>query len=258
MSRFHLFEFEDLSWFPKNLRNYGTDFLQFITNKFDFYKGVVPLIEKGIAKSGTNQVLDMGSGGSGGWKSLKTHLKVNNPQLKITFSDYYPNISAFERAVKQDPETFSYIAEPVDACDVPETAKGFRTQFLSFHHFKPADAKRILQNAIDAQVPIGIFEGQVRDVSHFIKNFFSPISIILTTPFIRPFKIGRIIFTYLVPLVPLFVWWDGIVSVLRTYSVSEMQSLVDSLENSDSFVWEIGIKKTGPIKVPYLIGYPKA
>ncbi len=257
MSRIHLFEFEDLSWFPKNIRNYGTDFLQFVTNKFDFYKGVVPLIEKGIEKSGTNQVLDMGSGGSGGWKTLIQHLKKNNPSLKVQFSDYYPNLTAFEQAVKLDPETFSYIKEPVDARNVPSSARGFRTQFLSFHHFKPKDAKQILQNAVDAKAPIGIFEGQVRDIPHFIKNLLSPISVILTTPFIRPFKFGRIFFTYFIPIVPLFVWWDGIVSVLRTYSVKEMQALVDQLENTESFEWEIGVKKTGPVKVPYLIGFPK-
>ncbi|UKN02858.1 hypothetical protein K6119_04935 [Paracrocinitomix mangrovi] len=257
MGRIHAFEFEDLNWFPKNLRDYGTDFLQFATNTFDFYKGVVPLIKKGIEASGTHQVLDLGSGGGGGWKKLSQHLKEEMPDIKITLSDYYPNKTALEKMVKYDPEVFSYLDQQVDAKNVPSEIKSFRTQFLSFHHFKEEDARQILQNAVDAKVPIGIFEGQKRDVPHFIKNLFSPISLILTTPFIHPFKLGRIIFTYIIPLVPLFVMWDGVISVLRTYSVKEMKQLVDSLENSESFNWEIGIHKERGISVPYLLGLPK-
>jgi hypothetical protein len=78
--------------------------------------------------------------------------------------------------------------------------------------------------------------------------------VLLTTPFIQPFKIGRIIFTYLIPIVPLFVWWDGIVSSLRTYSVKEMEELVKSVENNESFEWEIGRLKSGPGVVLYLLG----
>ncbi|SHM52145.1 hypothetical protein SAMN04488057_1026 [Cyclobacterium lianum] len=38
MGRIHLFEFEDLEWFPAFLRDYGTDFLQFLSNKTKMYK----------------------------------------------------------------------------------------------------------------------------------------------------------------------------------------------------------------------------
>ena len=38
MSRIHLFEFEDQKWFPSFLRNYGTVFLQFLSNKTRMYQ----------------------------------------------------------------------------------------------------------------------------------------------------------------------------------------------------------------------------
>ncbi len=93
--------------------------------------------------------------------------------------------------------------------------------FLSFHHFKPDEAMSILQNAVDSTLPIAIFEGQERNLSHFIKFLFSPINVLLITPFIRPFKFARILFTYFILIVPIFVFWDGNVSVLRTYSVKK-------------------------------------
>jgi len=257
MSRIHAFEFEDFNWFPKTIRNYGTDFLQFVTNKFDFYKGVAPLISEAMQKTGHNQILDMGSGGGGAWKSLSPHLMKENPELKVRLSDFYPNIAAFEKMKDHNPDVFDYSYDPIDATKVPAEQVGFRTQFLSFHHFRPEDGIKILQNAVDANQPIGIFEGQVRDVPHFFKNLFSPISIILLTPFIRPFSFGRILFTYLIPIVPLFVLWDGVVSVLRTYSVKEMESLVNQVNGHEKYDWKIGHNKTKGITVPYLIGVPK-
>lgn len=257
VARIHLFEFEDLSWFPTVIRNYGTDFLQFVTHKFDFYKGVVPLLEEGMKAAGENKVIDLASGGGGGWKKLSEHLQEKHSDLEVVLTDYYPNKKAFEKMHDFRPAIFRFEKESVSALDVPQNLSGLRTQFLSFHHFKKEDARQILQNAVDSRAPIGIFEGQVRDFPHFIKNFFSPISVLIFTPFIRPFRFGRLFFTYLIPIVPLFVWWDGIVSVLRTYSVSEMQELVDTLEHGDTFEWKIGTHKERGITIPYLLGIPK-
>lgn len=134
---------------------------------------------------------------------------------------------------------------------------GLRTQFLSFHHFKPKDAQQILQNAIDTNSSIAIFEGQERSVPSIIAMILSPISVLLTTPFIRPFKIGRIIFTYLIPIVPILVLWDGVVSSLRTYSVKEMNELISKLNNKENFSWEVGKVKSGPAKILYLVGTRK-
>ena len=253
MGRVHLFEFEDQSWFPTFLRNYMTDFLQFLTNKGKIFKPVIPLIEKGIEKSGNNQIVDLGSGGGGGLLWISSELQKTNPDLKILMTDLYPNIPAFEYTKKQG-HNFEYLNDPVDARNVPGDLVGLRTQFLSLHHFKPKEVKEILQNAIESKSNIAIFEGQERSVASIIAMLFSPISVLLTTPFIRPFKIGRIIFTYLIPLVPLFVLWDGIVSSLRTYSVKEMELLIEELKNKDKFDWELGRVKSGPGINLYLLG----
>lgn len=256
MARVHLFEFEDFSWFPKGLRNYMTDFLQFVSNRFDVYKNVVPMIGEVMKESGTNQIIDLASGGGGGLLTLSEHLRKNNPELKIILTDFYPNIDAFKTtAAKSD--VFTFYEKSVDARNVPAELKGLRTQFLSLHHFRPEDAVLILQNAVDSGNPIALFETQERNLPSILAMIFSPVSVILTTPFICPFKTGRIIFTYLIPLVPLFILWDGIVSALRTYSVKEMHELVSKVKNHESYEWQIGKKKSGPAAVPYLIGTKK-
>ncbi|MDN5204666.1 hypothetical protein QQ008_24960 [Fulvivirgaceae bacterium BMA10] len=256
MARIHLFEFEDLEWFPTFLRNYGTDFLQFLANATKMYKPIIPILQKGIEKSGSSQIIDMASGGGGGLLWLNKELRKSNPELKIRLTDFYPNIDAF-KYTKKHADNFEFIETPADARAIPETLVGLRTLFLSFHHFKPKDAQAILQNAINSNNPIAIFEAQERSFPSLLAMFFSPITVLLTTPFIRPFKLGRIFFTYLVPIVPLFVWWDGIVSALRTYSIKEMEQMVRNLDNHTDFDWEINKVKSGPGVILYLLGTKK-
>ena len=256
MKRIHLFEFEDQKWFPGFLRDYGTDFLQFLSNKSKLFKPALPILEKGLERSDTQDIIDLGSGGGGGWIWLNEELKKKMPGLKIWMTDLYPNISAFE-FTKRKADNFEFISTPIDSRDVPANLKGLRTQFLSLHHFRPEDAKRILQNAIDSGNSIAIFEGQERSFASILAMIFSPISVLLTTPFIRPFKLGRIIFTYLIPIVPLFVLWDGVVSSLRTYSVEEMKELTSELKGAENYVFDIGREPSGPGVVLYLMASPK-
>lgn len=253
MGRIHLFEFEDQQWFPAALRNYGTDFLQFLSNKTAMYKPVVPLIEKLLKSNDSKTIIDLASGGGGGLIWLNKELRKKIPDLKIIATDFYPNIPAFEYTKAQF-NNFEYYSGPVDARNVPLEFKGIRTQFLSFHHFKPDDARQIVQNAIDSKSAIAIFEAQERSIPSIIAMLLSPISVLLTTPFIRPFTLGRIVFTYIVPLVPLFILWDGIISSLRTYSIKEMHELVKGLKNTEKYDWQIGKAKSGPSKILYLIG----
>lgn len=256
MKRIHLFEFEDQKWFPSFLRNYGTDFLQFLSNLTKMYKPIIPIIKKGLSKSNTQQIIDLGSGGGGGLIWLNSELKKEIPDLKITLTDYYPNISAFEYTQKQA-DNFSFISESVDARHVPHSLNGLRTQFLSLHHFKPEDAKQILQNAVDSGSAIAIFEAQERSIASILAMVFSPLSVGLVSPFIRPFKLGRIIFTYLIPIVPIFVLWDGIVSSLRTYSVKEMNELIQCIDGHHNYDWEVDRIKNGPGVILYLLGTKK-
>jgi hypothetical protein len=252
MSRIHLFEWEDQQWFPGFLRDYMTDFLQFLSNKAKLYKPVAPILAEKMKQADEHRIIDLASGGGGGLLWLNSELRKDIPELEIILTDFFPNRDAFVHT-QQQADNIRFEKSRVDARKVPAHLKGFRTQFLSFHHFRPADAKAILQNAVDAKCPIGIFEAQDRSVPSLIAMLLSPVSVLLCTPFIQPFKWGRILFTYLIPIVPLCVLWDGVVSSLRTYSVKEMQALMVSLERKDSFEWTIGKKKG----VLYLIAVPK-
>lgn len=83
--RIHLFEFEDQKWFPQLLRNYVTDFLQYLANKAKVYEPVVDVINETLQKSNTTQIIDLGSGGGGGlvWLGKELQKKKFRNQDKV-------------------------------------------------------------------------------------------------------------------------------------------------------------------------------
>ena len=258
MKRFHALEWEDLRWFPKAWRDYGTDYLAFIATKFDIYQSVYPIIKQGLEIKSNQEWVDCASGGGSGLVKLAEQAKNDFPNLKIVLTDYYPNKKTFERTKAQNPQVFNFEENSVNAMDVPVHLQGkFRTMFGSFHHFRPKDAQKILQNAVDTQTPIAIFEPVGRNFFSWFSMLFVPLNVLLLTPFIKPFRWQVLPFIYLIPLIPLYILWDGIASILRRYSEKELNEMVRKLSNSETFQWEIGSKKKGNVATYYLYGFPK-
>ena len=83
----------------------------------------------------------------------------------------------------------------------------------------------------------------------------TPLVVMAVTPFIKPYKFSRLFFTYIIPIIPFCTMWDGLVSVLRTYSVEELQEMVNEIDAPD-YCWEIGYVESSP-RVIYLLGYSK-
>ena len=257
MKRRQLFEFDELSWYPALFRDAITDALRFLSNRLNIYGPAIPRLKEVLTRLGCREIIDLGSGGSGPILLIQRRLEIKEGYpVKVTLTDLFPNIEAFEKASAESGGGIDYVTAPVDATDVSGDLAGFRTMFASFHHFKPEKARMILKDAWSKGVGIGIFEFTDRSPAMFVVMLFSPILILLSTPFIRPLTWKKLFWTYLIPLIPLTGLWDGIVSYLRTYSPGELQQLVRGFE-SDDYTWEIGqVKGIGLHKITYLFGYP--
>jgi hypothetical protein len=108
---------------------------------------------------------------------------------------------------------------------VPGTLTGLRSVFNAFHRFNPREARAVLESTVQVWQPIGIFEIPERSLVMMIPFLFTPLYIAIATPFIRPFHWNRLLWTYLIPLIPLTCWWDGLVSQWRAYTVEELLEL---------------------------------
>ncbi len=268
LRRRHFFEITDQHWCPLFFRNTVTDSLRFTSVKTNMYGPITPRLRSVLEALDCHDIVDLCSGGTGPVLLIQEQLnsREHYPVL-VTLSDKYPNIEVFKKAAEESAHQVSFIEKPVDATDVPEGLRGFRTLFASFHHFKPEEAKRILEDAACKREGIGVFEFTGRSPGIFLIMLLSPIFLLLAMPFIKPFSWHKMFWTYIIPLVPLVALWEGIASNMRTYSPEELKELIEDIE-ADDYTWEISrirgtwdigrIHGIGLHMVTYLFGYPVA
>ncbi len=264
MARLHLFEIHEQPWCPATIRNGATDCLRLIATVGNQYRHVAPLLQQALLATGAMQIVDLCSGGGGPWHSLASqlHTRQGDP-VPICLTDLYPNQAAAEANQNRRIQQFHFMDTPVDATQLPPTLTGFRTLFTAFHHFSPKNAQAILQDAVNCRQGIAIFEQTARTPIGLLTMLLLPGLAWLATPFIRPWRGARFFWTFILPTIPLVLCFDGMISCLRTYSASELATLVNQLEPAPSgvaYVWQIGKVRSplSPIGVSYLIGYPVA
>ena len=261
MRRIHLFEFLDQPWFPETIRRIQTDYLQFVATRGSGQSNLIPLMRKAMQHAGTTEIVDLCSGGSGPWLTLQPQLAQAGLPVKVKLTDRYPHKEAVQRWAAASNGSVEYLAEPVDATNVPSHLQGFRTLFEGFHHFRPGEAQAILQDAAEQRVAIGVFEASLKPPLGPLILLLSPLmtilAYILVTPLIKPRTVARYFWTYILPVVPLVTCWDGVVSLLRVYSPQELRELT-SLIPSQNYAWETGVASTGTplFDYTYLLGYP--
>ncbi len=261
MNRLHLFELEDQPWFPSVLRDAGTAYLEFASRLAGHPEALAPKLGATLAAVGEKRVVDLCSGGAGPIAGIIDRLACEGIEVRALLTDFYPNEAALSRVAAGSSGRIDWHREPVDATRVPPELAGVRTIFNALHHFRPEAARRILADAADRGRPIAIFEAIGREPLSIVGILFAPIFFALSLPFLRPFRWSWIPFTYLVPILPLFVLWDGLVSCFRVYSPPELRALVESLEprHRDAYIWEIGrIRLVGPpVHATFLVGLPR-
>jgi hypothetical protein len=260
MPRLHLVELEDLPWIPDALRNALTGYLQAMLDATDPYAPAVPVLVDALRRSDARRIVDLCSGGGGPWKRLRAALVAAGSAVPVVLTDRYPNPGAVAAAGGGDGAIpISMHAGAVDATRVPESLGGLRTVFTAFHHFAPDAARAVLRDAVARGEPIAIFEATKRNTTCILVTLLSPIATLVMMPRVRPFRWTNLLFTYLIPIVPLMVAWDGVVSCLRTYEPEELNALVASIDGHEGYEWAVGERATrGPIPVTYLVGTPRS
>jgi len=249
--RLHFAEIHEQGWFPQTLRDDVTDTLQFIFNAVRLYRPIVGCLGSAMRAAGSDRVVDLCSGAGGPWIWLQRTLTEQTAMLtKVVLTDRYPNLAAFRRTQEASRNAIGYSAEAVDAKKIPPGLLGFRTIFSSIHHFTPDGIRSILRDAAEHGEGVGCFEAVQRRPGAVLRACGMPIATMLLVPFMRPFRMGRLIWTYLLPVIPFVMWFDGVLSCLRAYSAAELRELAADI-GAPHYVWEAGEIKT----VTYLVGY---
>lgn len=258
--RLRLFEFEDLAWFPAVIRTGMMDYLRFMISALDIYRPIAPLLAEGLRRTRQTSLLELGAGAGGGTETVLAALHAQGqPTVRITLTDLYPQPTAWADIARRTHGAIGYEPASVNALAVPANLPGFRTIFSAFHHFPPAAAEALLRDAVQANTGIGVFEGAGKHWWELLLAWtVLPVAQLLLTPFFRPFRLSRLVFTYLLPIIPLCTIWDGTVSILRLYSPTELLALAQRADPTARFAWQAGKKRhRWGQEVTYLIGWPR-
>lgn len=252
MRRLHLFEFGDQQWFPQVLRDAETAYLTAAYRVWPalarrWAEKISTVLQLGEAA----EIVDLCSGSGGAMPQIIKDLLRRNYDVRATLTDLYPTPNS-----GSDPR-ITWLLEPVDATHVPPKLAGVRTMFSAFHHFRPDAARAILKDAFERRRAICIFESGSGTLLGMAAMLGVPLAVVALMPLAKPFRWAYLLFTYLVPLTPLVILWDGMVSMLRIYSPEQLRKLTADLQAPDYF-WELGqVKVRGiPDGLPYLIGRP--
>src|SRR5215472_6392560 len=243
MRRIQFIELLDEPWFPSFLRNNVTDALQFGLSLLKAYAPIAPLLLSALDSTQSHSIVDLCSGGGGPWLDLSRQFQLDTQGFHILLTDRHPNLEALQK-VGLTPGNLAFYPDSVDAMKVPCQLQGFRTIFTSFHHFPPKEARAVLQNAVDAHQGIGIFEITRRSPSSIALMFPWALMFFVFTPLIRPFRWSRLLWTYVLPIIPFVLLFDGVVSCLRTYQIQELREMVKNLSGI-GYQWEVGEHSRG-------------
>lgn len=260
MRRRQLIEIIDQPWCPSALREGVTDYLRLIVSLGNPYRVIVEPLSRAFKEARSGGFVDLGAGAGGPWRRLGPSLEreLGRP-LDVLLTDLHPRRIPSLGREREMTGRYSIHPRPVDARSVPDELDGFRVLFSSFHHFPPEEARRVLADAVEARRGIAVMEMTKRSLVAVLLILTTPLFAFVVTPFMRPFSWVRLLLTYLVPIIPLVIAFDGIISCLRTYSPDELRTIVEGLPEDD-YRWEIRELSAFPpavIPVTLLVGVPR-
>ncbi|OJJ68288.1 hypothetical protein ASPBRDRAFT_185220 [Aspergillus brasiliensis CBS 101740] len=276
LPRLHLFEISDQSWCP----DWAVEYLQLcltyswnlripLLNKPSPAAVACDVILQNLPDPSSFTLVDLCSGAGGPTatfeKLLNGHLHaLGRPPAQFLLTDLNPRPHAWA-ALSKGHDNIAYIPESTDATQcsrlVPRDRKECRMFNLSFHHFDDPLAVPMLRSAIETADAIIIIELATRDL---------PSMLILPFLFLLPFQYCllhfrksplHLLFTYVVPLVPLLLLFDGLVSMMRCRTPDELRDLVRRTDAAGLEDWEFRSGRSDviyPASVHWFMGVKKA
>lgn len=223
MRRLQLFEFEDFEWVPRSVRDGGTDMLDLGFRKVGFYDGVASRLVELLDATKSDRVVDLCSGGGGGTLQMREAVAEAGRQVAFEFTDRFPNESGIERVRQLGDPKVVYLSESVDAMKGGGDREGVRTMSGALHHFPPEKVKELIAGVVARGTPLAFFDVAASPAISRLPLILAPIAMavnmvalfvgsLFLIPLVRPVRASRLVFTYLLPLIPILVAWDGRVS----------------------------------------------
>jgi hypothetical protein len=236
--RFQLFEFHERAGCPAFVRESVVETLGRGLRWLDMAAAIGPAFAGFAREARCERVLDLCSGSGAPVSLLLEWLGEHGEVMpRFVLSDLFPNEHAWAEVRTRHPETISFEQGSVDATEVPgHLDHDTRVIINAFHHFAPADAARIVADAVAQRKSLFIYEGFPRDLARFLPTGPAMLPALFVNPLLtRQHRLAKAFFTYLLPLIPMVATWDGIVSVLRIHDEQDLNAMTSGVAD---YRWE--------------------
>lgn len=265
MKRIQLFEFEDFDWFPHSIRSSMTNLIVVMQKLVGSKEVITKVIKEIHTHNNFSQIVDLGAGSGGIMPEVLQELNRDNQNpINLLLTDLHPSPKFLAHINKKGQNNVKYYESSLDATNLSKAPEGLKTMTNCFHHMPPEKAKNILQSAQKNKEPLFIYEMAENNIPLFLWWIFLPISLVILvimslflTPFSKPLTMHQLIFTYLIPIIPIFYAWDGQASLPRIYTLKDIEELLP--EPQEDYIWEMaqGIKNNGKKQGYYILGMPR-
>ncbi|KKF97013.1 hypothetical protein CFO_g668 [Ceratocystis platani] len=268
--RLQVFEIDDQEWFPPFLRTYVQSALTVSWNTavpFNHNQAPSQVAAKLLLRYlgpaiNKYRFIDFCAGAGGPTPMIEANVNAaldarNQQRVPFVMTDLHPNVWGWTLAVDEanarerqlhgaaSESMLGFEKQSVDAGDVPRqllqrwTADGgkvFRLFNLAFHHFDDELARRILKNTVETSDGFAIFELQKRSISGFVTVLMLGLGTLLLAPIyaIKWRSPAVLFFTYVIPVLPFVIVFDGFMSVIRTRTTEEVELLLRTCGAKDA------------------------
>jgi hypothetical protein len=225
-----LFEFMDHPWTPHVLRETLLDVLEYCNRDFrPYYREIADEISRIARERELTTVVEFGAGYAPLTRELAA---MDGNELTLIPCDLYPEPSPWDQLREEFGSCIRPVYEPVDATirhDWPQ-----RTAVVlcaTLHHIPPGIRRTALEALHDSSDCVLVFEPVRKTPFSMFLVLFALIPALLTPAFrmTRPGRLRRVLFCWLLPIVPLMFVWDGLISCLRQWSNEEWANFTSSL-----------------------------
>mgnify|MGYP005992915527 CR=1 FL=1 len=225
MRRKQIRQIINLKWFPTHLKTLIAEFLSWFVLKVNASKPFIPVINDILTREKLTRIINIEFNVGAGVETVTPFL---GKEIKVQ-SIYHEKFNT--------------------------NKNGLYLYVNCFHQLSYEQAKSSLKKICESGNPIAIVEGNNDSLWQIVgMTIFVPITVLLSAPFVKPFRVSRLLFTYIIPLLLIVIMIDGCVALLKLYNPSDLAKITSDLQIKN-YEWKTGKEDNGRGgKIIYLIG----
>lgn len=223
--RLFLSEFMDQRWLPPSLHATLRDVLGFhlrVTLSY-YYVWAARHALRRAREAGVRDIAEIGAGSAGFSEALAGLIRAEGGDIRVHVSDLHPQPERYRALEQLFPGILTAAAEPVDfVARQADFGGALVVLSAAFHHVPYAERPHMLRAMAGRRVMV--FESVTRNLASMAGCAVGFLPALATPLYFLGTPIGRwrrFVWCWLIPVAPVMVAWDGVVSCLRCWTEDE-------------------------------------